>query len=119
MVEQKNTLIRGGIYLAKLDPAKAAEIGKIRPVILLNAQSILDVIPPTVFICPLGSKSQPTFSHLHTYLSAKDNLFVDSYALIEHCRSISLKRLLHPRLSQLTSKELSLILHRLKIMIDV
>ncbi len=31
MVEQKEILTRGGIYLARLDPAKINEVGKIRP----------------------------------------------------------------------------------------
>lgn len=31
------TLTRGGIYLAKLNPAKKDEVGKIRPVVVLNS----------------------------------------------------------------------------------
>ncbi len=37
MVEQKEILTRGGIYLARLDPAKINEVGKIRPIIILNS----------------------------------------------------------------------------------
>lgn len=118
MVEQKNILTRGGVYLAKLDPAKTSEVGKIRPVVILNAQNILEVIPPTVFICPLSSQSHPEFSSLHIQLPARDNLLVESYALVEHCRSIAITRLTYPRLAQLTTSELSLILHRLQLMVD-
>ena len=64
MVEQE-ILNRGGIYLAKLDPTKKNEVGKIRPVIILNSQTILNTSPPIIFICPLSSKSQPEFSELH------------------------------------------------------
>jgi mRNA interferase MazF len=102
-VEQREILIRGGIYLAKLDPAKAAEVGKIRPVAILNCQTILDIIPPTVFICPLSSQSKPEFSSLHVKLPARDSLKVTSYALVEHCRSITIRRIMYPRLAQLTS----------------
>ena len=42
MVDQKEILTRGGVYLARLDPAKINEVGKIRPVIVLNSQIILD-----------------------------------------------------------------------------
>ena len=57
MVDRKEEiLVRGGIYLSRLDPAKATEVGKIRPVIMLNSQIILDVVPSTVFVCPLSSK---------------------------------------------------------------
>src|SRR6266567_3746661 len=99
MVEQEEILTQGGIYLARLDPAKAAEVGKIRPVVILNAQAILVIIPPTVFICPLSRQSQPEFSSLHVQLSPRDNLKVISYALVEHCRSITIRRIIYPRLA--------------------
>ncbi|WP_408634840.1 hypothetical protein [Rickettsia asiatica] len=40
-------------------------MGKTRPIIILNSQTILDSIPPIIFICPLSSQSQPEFSNLH------------------------------------------------------
>jgi mRNA interferase MazF len=119
MVDQKEILTRGGIYLARLDPAKAAEIGKIRPVVLLNSQVILDSVPPIVFICPLSSQSQTRFSSLHVKLPARDNLNTHSYASVEHCRAITLKRIVYPRLAQLTPDELSLILHRLQRLVGL
>ena len=119
MVEQEVILTQGGVYIAKLDPAKAAEVGKIRPVVVLNAQAILDVIPPTVFICPLSSQSQPEFSSLHVKLPPRDNLKATSYALVEHCRSITIRRIVYPRLAQLTAAELRVILHRLQKLIDL
>jgi mRNA-degrading endonuclease toxin of MazEF toxin-antitoxin module len=42
MVGGSETLIQGGIHLAKLDPAKPSEVGKLRPVILLTGQFMLD-----------------------------------------------------------------------------
>lgn len=118
MVEQE-ILTQGGVYLARLDPAKAAAIGKIRPVIILNTQAILDILPPTVFICPLSSQSQPEFNGLHVKLPARDNVKVASFALVEHCRSITIRRITYPRLAQLTTAELHLVLHRLQRMISL
>ena len=43
-------LTRGGVVLARLDPAKGAEIGKLRPVVLLSADEILEVESPLLFI---------------------------------------------------------------------
>jgi mRNA interferase MazF len=118
-VEEKISLIRGGVYLARLDPVKAAEVGKIRPVVVLNSQMILDHIPPTIFICPLSSQSKPEFKSLHVKLSSRDNLQVTSYALSEHCRSISIRRIVFPRLAQLTVLELEQILQRLQRLIGL
>ena len=119
MVEQREILTRGGVYLAKLDPSKEHEVGKIRPVIILTSQMILNVIPPTIFICPLSSQSKPEFSSLHVELPARDNLLSFSYALTEHCRSISIKRITYPRLANITEAELSLVLHRLQRLVGL
>lgn len=119
MVDQEEILTQGGIYLAKLNPAKEAEVGKIRPVVILNSQAILDIVPPTIFICPLSSQSHPKFSSLHVKLSARDNLKAISYALVEHCRSITIKRIVYPRLAQLTSAELIVILQRLQRLVGL
>ena len=113
------TLTRGGIYLAKLNPAKKDEVGKIRPVIILNSQEILNANPPVIFICPLSSQSQLEFEALHVELDIRDNLKVKSYALAEHCRSITFNRIINPRLAQTTSVELNNILHKLQIIIGL
>ena len=114
MVDEVGVLTRGGVYLARLDPAKHAEVGKIRPVVVLTAQEILQISPLTIFVCPLSSRSEPEFSDLHVELLARDSLKVSSYALVEHCRAMSIKRLIYPRLAQLTWHEIELILHRLQ-----
>jgi uncharacterized protein (DUF4415 family)/mRNA-degrading endonuclease toxin of MazEF toxin-antitoxin module len=67
-------LIRGGIYLARLDPAMGAEIGKLRPVAVLSAAEILDVNAPLVFVCPLSSKSEPRYASLHVPLLPRGDL---------------------------------------------
>lgn len=116
--EKIETLSRGGIYLAKLNPAKKSEVGKVRPVAILTSQTILNVNPLIVFICPLSSQSHPEFQRLHLELPARDSLRVTSYGLVEHCRSISTDRLTLPRIAQLTTTEIDMILHRLQIMLE-
>jgi len=117
-VDQKK-ITRGGIYLAKLDPAKAAEVGKIRPVVILNVQAFLNIEPPIIFVCPLSSHSKPEYQALHVRITERDNLQVTSFALIEHCRSISLNRIIYPRLAQLDTVELNTILHRLQRLVGM
>lgn len=118
-MEGKITLSQGGIYLAKLDPAKTSEVGKIRPVAVLTASIILEIQPAVVFVCPLSSQSYPEFRALHVELPPRDNLKSASFALVEHCRSISLKRITMPRLAQLTQQEMVLILSRLQTMVGL
>lgn len=118
MVEQE-ILTRGGVYLARLDPAKEPEVGKIRPVVILNTQSTLDISPAILFVCPLTSRSKPEYESLRVELPPRDNLKATSYTLIEHCRAIWGKRIIHPRLAQLTTTEISSILNRLRYLVGM
>lgn len=112
-------LIRGGIYLAKFDQAKRNEVGKVRPIVILNSQLVLDSEPLIIFICPLSSKSHTGFSNLHVELQARDAMQVNSYALVEHCRSITTSRVIYTRISQSTDYELRTILHRLSVLVGL
>ena len=104
-------LTRGGVYLVRLDPVKGAEVGKLRPVVVLTDQTLLDMDPPHIFICPLSGRSNPAYQAFS--LPARDNLKVNSYALVEHCRAISIRRLQSERLAMLEIDELNEIIHRL------
>ena len=104
---------RCGVYLARLDPAKGAEVGKLRPVVVLTDQSLLDVSPPHVFVCPLSGRSDPDYQALHLKLPVRDGLKAESYALVEHCRAISIRRLQSERLAKLEIDEINEIIRRL------
>ncbi len=118
-MEKITSFTQGGVYLARLDPSKHAEVGKIRPVVILMGQFILDVQPPSILVCPLSSQSYAGCSHLHVQLPPRDNLQKESYALVEHCRSISVKRFVETRLAQLTVDEVGLIFMRLRQMCNM
>jgi mRNA interferase MazF len=102
------------VYLARLDPARGAEVGKLRPVVVLTDQLLLDVAPPHVFVCPLSGRSDPDYQALHLSLPARDSLKVESYALVEHCRAISIRRLQSERLAKLEIEEMNEIIRRLQ-----
>lgn len=116
-MEQAFPLTRGAVHLARLDPAKGAEVGKCRPVVLLTAQHLLDVDPPVLFICPLSSRSDPAFAAIHVSLPPRHQLRRQSYALVEHCRAISGRRVLSEQIAILTDAELEAILGRLEQML--
>ncbi|MDP3560716.1 MAG: type II toxin-antitoxin system PemK/MazF family toxin [Legionellaceae bacterium] len=75
--------------------------------------------PASVLVCLLSSQSYPECSQLHVALPPRDSLQKDSYALVEQCRSISVKRLIEPRLAQLTMNERGLIFIRLRHMCNM
>ena len=106
-------LFNGGIYLAKLNPAKKGEISKVRPVAVVTTQVFLDDDPPIVFICPLSSRSTIAYDAWHLELPPRDKLQRRSFALIEHCRAIASHRIIEPRIAQLLPEERQEILLRL------
>lgn len=112
-------LIRAGVYLARLDPAKGAEVEKLRPVMVLSAEEILAVNPPLLFVCPLSRQSSPEFESLHVALPPRDALKVPSFALVEHCRAISRRRVLGDRIARATDEELAVVLHRLQRLVGL
>ena len=67
-----------------------------------------------IFVCPLSSWSEPAYQSLHVPISARDELQVDSFGLVEHCRAISRQRVLSHRLAQLTDQELDAIVQKLQ-----
>lgn len=109
---------QGGVYLARLDPVKGAEIGKLRPIAVLTNQRLLDAKPVLVFVCPLSTQSKSEFSALHVLVTAKERLLKDSYALVEHCRSLSASRIQSDQLATLSPTQLNTVIHRLKRMIE-
>jgi mRNA interferase MazF len=111
-------LQQGGVYLARLDLVKGAEIGKLRPVTILTNQQLLDVDPVLIFVCPLSRHSQPQFSALHVLIKARERLLKNSYALVEHCRSLAASRIKKDQLATLSSAQLLAIIHRLERMIE-
>lgn len=114
-----NTILtQGGVYLAKLNPTKKGEAGKVWPIVVLTNQIILDSEPPIIFVCPLSSQSHKKFTSLHIEIPARDSLTVVSYALVEHCRAVSYQRISSHRLAQLQHREIKDIIQRLNIFVD-
>ncbi len=119
MVDGHEGLIRGGVYLARLNPVKGAEVGKLRPVVILTAQELLDIDPPFLFVAPLSSHSRPEYSAFHVEIAPRGDLGTVSHVLVEHCRSISRRRFCSPRMAQLSPGEMDAIVYRLQRMIGL
>lgn len=107
----------GAVHPARLDPVKGVEVDKCRPVVLLTAQYLLDVDPPVVLICPLSRRSDPAFAAIHLAIPARDQLQRESYAMIEHCREISRRRIFSDRIARVSGDWMGAILSRLARMI--
>ena len=99
---------RGNIHLAKLNPTKGAEAGKIRLVLIFQSDR-LNKILPTVIVIPLTSELRDDLSPVRFRIKKRGKLEKDSDAMLDQIRAVDKKRL-HPEIiATLTREELKII----------
>jgi mRNA interferase MazF len=94
---------RGEIWLANLDPKKGTEPGKMRPVLIVQAQALLDAHHPSTLIVPLSTNLVNDAEPLRLRVAATDHLRRDSDLLIDQLRAIDNRRLVQGPLTRLSA----------------
>ncbi len=85
---------RGEIWVARLNPNQGAEVGKLRPVVILQAD-------------PLTTQDRPGTRALRLPIRARDRLLCDSFAMADQLRSLHRSRLGDGPLTTLSPEELA------------
>lgn len=75
---------RGEIWVANLKPNRGDEIGKARPVVILQEDRITATGLRTVLVAPLTTQLRPVFAPLRIPVNARSRLLRDCYAMVEH-----------------------------------
>lgn len=91
----------GSIWLANLNPGRGTEPGKVRPVLILQNQALLDAEHPSTLIIPLTTNLVDDAEPMRIKIAAQKNLDKDSDLLIDQIRAIDNKRLISGPLLQL------------------
>ena len=84
----------GEIWLADLNPKLGTEPGKMRPVLIIQSQTLLNINHPSTLIIPLTTRLIDDVEPLRVRLLAMDRLEKDSDLLIDQIRAIDNKRLI-------------------------
>ncbi len=100
---------RGEIWLAHLNPRRGTEPGQTRPVLIVQAQALLDAEHPSTLVVPLTTQLVDAAEPLRMRIRASGSLKKDSDALIDQVRVIDNRRLVQGPLSRLPSKQLDAI----------
>jgi mRNA interferase MazF len=79
---------RGEVWLANLNPRRGTEPGKTRPVLILQAQALIDAGHPSTLIVPLTTNLIDDAEPLRIRVHAKSSLRRDSDLLIDQIRAI-------------------------------
>ncbi len=97
---------RGEVWVARLNPNQGAEVGKVRPVVVIQADLLTDAGIPTVLVVPLTTQMRRGAELLRVLIPARERLVRDSYAMAEQPRALDRARLGEGPLTRLTAEEL-------------
>ncbi|MBI2778922.1 MAG: type II toxin-antitoxin system PemK/MazF family toxin [Gammaproteobacteria bacterium] len=95
---------RGSVWLANLNPGRGTEPGKIRPVLIVQSQALLDAEHPSTLVVPLTTHLIEDAEPLRLRIAAQSDLDKESDLLLDQLRAIDNKRLIQGPLLQCTSE---------------
>jgi len=91
---------RGDVWLASLDP-RGTEPGKTRPVLIVQAQALLDAGHPSTLVVPLTTRLVDDTEPLRVRVKAAGRLRRESDLLVDQLRAIDNRRLIEGPLTRL------------------
>jgi mRNA interferase MazF len=84
---------RGEIWLANLNPRRGTETGKTRPVLVVQAQSLLDAGHPSTLVIPLTTNVVKDAEPLRIHVPAAGKMNKASDLMVDQMRAIDNHRL--------------------------
>jgi len=93
-------LERGSVWLADLNPPRGREPGKVRPVLVVQSQALLDAEHPSTLIVPMTTRLVEDAAPLRLRISAQGKLKKNSDLLFDQLRAIDNLRIVEGPLLQ-------------------
>src|SRR5579864_4675955 len=84
---------RGEVWLANLNPRRGTELGKTRPVLIVQGQALINAGHPSTLVVPLTTNLIDDAEPLRIRVHAQSSLRHDSDLLIDQIRAIDNERL--------------------------
>lgn len=83
-------LNHGEVWLANLNPGRGTEPGKLRPVLIVQSQALLDASHPSTLVLPLTTRLIDDAEPLRLRLPAQDSdILLDQLRAIDNRRLVS------------------------------
>lgn len=98
---------RGDIWVARLSPNQGGEIGKVRPVVVIQSDALTAAGLATVLVVPLTTQHRPGSEALRVRIAARGRLLRDCWAMAEQVRALDRSRFGDGPLATLTAEELA------------
>ena len=112
-------MLRGEVWLADLDPGHGTEPGKTRPVLIVQAQALLDAGHPSTLVIPLTTNLVDDAEPLRVRVPAVSGLRYESDLLIDQLRAIDNRRLVHGPLAQVSEELLRQVAQAIRETLDL
>lgn len=112
-------LKRGEVWLADLNPPSGTAPGKTRPVLIVQAQALLDAGHPSTLVVPLTTNLTDGAEPLRMRAPASSGLSRESDLLIDQIRAIDNRRLLRGPLALLPTELMSAVDGAIREVLDL
>ena len=109
----------GEVWLANLNPGRGTEPGKMRPVLIVQGQALLDADHPSTVIVPLTTSLIDDAEPLRLRVQAREQLDHDSDLLIDQLRAIDNRRLSAGPLARLSSADMRRVYHAIVEVLEI
>ena len=106
---------RGEIWVANLNPSRGREVGKIRPVLIIQANELIDADSPMIVVLPLTMQVRTEFKLLRVTIPARDRLKQTCQVILDQPRALDRARLGEGPLTRLTRNEMDAVERGLKV----
>ncbi|MBE0597975.1 MAG: type II toxin-antitoxin system PemK/MazF family toxin [Desulfuromonadales bacterium] len=110
---------RGEVWVANRNPGCGREIGKIRPVLVIQDDALTAAGAPMVIVLPLTTQVYPAFKHWRVTLEPRDRLLKPCQIVIDQPRAIDLARLGDGPLTSLHPEEMARVEKSLKAVLGL
>ncbi|MBL8541280.1 MAG: type II toxin-antitoxin system PemK/MazF family toxin [Betaproteobacteria bacterium] len=110
---------RGQVWVANLNPPRGREVGKVRPVVVIQSNELLDAGTPLVVVLPLTTRVYPAFKLWRVTLPARDRLKETCQIIVDQPRALDRARFGDGPLTTLTAAELAAVEQSLRAVLGM
>jgi mRNA interferase MazF len=110
---------RGEVWTANLNPTRGREIGKIRPVLIIQANELIEAGMPMVVVLPLTTQVYPEFKLWRITIPARDLLKEACQVVVDKPRTLDRTRLGDGPLTTLAQAELAAVERSLRVVLGM
>lgn len=110
---------RGEIWTANLNPTRGREIGKIRPVLLMQADELIEADVPMVVVLPLTTRVHPEFRLWRIAVPARGRLRDSCQVVVDQPRALDRARIGDGPLTKLTEMEMATVERSLRAVLGM